>query len=462
MNYFEIWQHLKNRSWQMRSEPIVLRRQRLEKLLAAIEKRESLIIEALRLDFKKSEAETLLTEIFPTLQELKFAIKNLEAWARPLPVPAPLTLWTSKSFLYYEPKGTVLIISPWNYPFQLTLGPLIPALAAGNNAIIKPSEFTPATNKVVTEIVKECFTPDEALVIEGDASTTTELLKLPFDHIFFTGSTQVGKIVMKAASEHLASVTLELGGKSPAIVDDTADLSEVARKLTWGKSVNAGQTCVAPDYVLVPRTKMNELAQSIASCYQSMYGNSIEANADFPAIINTRHHQRLNQLLEASLDKALLASPRPVGDTLKMPLAVIPDAATDSLVMKDEIFGPLLPLVPYDHLNEAIQFIQSRPKPLALYIFSEEPETQERILRQTSSGGVLINDTLLHLANHNLPFGGVGESGLGNYHGYFGFKTFSHEKSVMKQSRLLGTLFAFFYAPYTPIKLKIIRWLSRF
>lgn len=446
----------------MRSEPLALRRQRLEKLLTAIETRESQIISALQADFKKSEAETLLTEIFPTVQELKFAIKNLESWARPLSVPAPITLCGSKSFLYYEPKGTVLIISPWNYPFQLTLGPLIPALAAGNNAIIKPSEFTPATNKVVTDIIKDCFTPDEALVIEGDASVTTELLKLPFDHIFFTGSTQVGKIVMRAASEHLASVTLELGGKSPAIVDDSADLSEVAKKLTWGKSVNAGQTCVAPDYVLVPRQKMNELAQKISQAYQRMYGNSIESNPDFPAIINSRHHQRLNQLLETSLDKALIASPRPSSESLKMPLAIIPNAEPDSVVMKDELFGPLLPLVPYDHLNEAIQFIQSRPKPLALYIFSEESETQERILRQTSSGGVLINDTLLHLANHNLPFGGVGESGLGNYHGYFGFKTFSHEKSVMKQSRLLGALFSFFYAPYTPIKLKLIRWLSRF
>lgn len=455
MNYQSIFNHLKNHSWHLRSEPINNRIQKLNKLQSAISAYEAEIIQALAKDFKKSAAETLLTEIFPVQQEIKFAIKHLPEWTRRQKVSAPIILFGTQNFIQYEPRGTVLIISPWNYPFQLALAPIVAAVSAGNNLILKPSEFTPATNQIVKKIIQDCFTPDEAMVIEGEVEITTQLLELPFDHIFFTGSTPVGKIVMAAAAKNLASVTLELGGKSPTIVDATADLELAAQKIAWGKSVNAGQTCVAPDYIFAHYSIANKLKERIYFYHRQMYPDAIH-NPDYAAIISERHYQRLLDMtstLPTEKDQDIIS-------TDKIPLQIFVNPPSDSKIMSEEIFGPLLPMITYENIHEVITKIRNQPKPLALYIFTEDSQIEETILEQTSSGGVLINDTLLHLGNHYLPFGGVGPSGLGNYHGIHGFKAFSHEKSVMRQS-YLGRFLKVIYAPYTPFKEKLIRLLSK-
>jgi aldehyde dehydrogenase (NAD+) len=456
MEYSKNFKLLKDHSWRLRKESTKLRKIKLQKLLDSILSHESEIITALQSDFKKSPSESLLTEILPTIHELKFAISNLDSWTTPQKASTPLMLIGSQSFIKYEPKGTVLIISPWNYPFQLSMGPLIPAIAAGNNVILKPSEFTPHVNQVVKKICNTCFNPDEVLVVEGDASVTTELLKLPFDHIFFTGSTEVGKIVMRAAADNLCSVTLELGGKSPAIVDETANLDLAAEKITWGKSVNSGQTCVAPDYVYAHESIIDQLIANIEKRYIEMYGTNVHNNADYPNIITPRHHQRLTSIA-AELDRSLELET----DSQKIPLAIFKNPRLDSRLMKEEIFGPLLPVISYTNIDQVVQSIQSGAKPLALYLFTQSEKNEHKFLEETSSGGVLINDVLLHLINHNIPFGGVGSSGLGSYHGIFGFKTFSHEKAVLIQG-WLGRFLKIIYAPYTPWKENLIRFLIKF
>lgn len=446
---------MKAHAWSLKSTPCHVREKKLRQLGSTIERHESQITEALLKDFQKAPAETLLTEILPLLHEIKNTLKNLSEWMEPQAVSTPLVLTGTQSAVQLEAKGTVLIISPWNYPFQLALGPLIPAVAAGNNIILKPSEFTPAINEVIKNILRECFTPDEVCVVEGGAEVTTELLKLPFDHIFFTGSTQVGKIVMAAAAKNLSSVTLELGGKSPTIVDETADLEIAARKIAWGKSVNAGQTCVAPDYVFAHFSIASKLNQLILKFHQEMYPN-VPSNNDYAAIISERHRDRLCKMIsEMEPEKAVTLQ-----SSIKLPLQTFLNPPLSSQMMSEEIFGPILPILTYENLSEVIRHIQNQPKPLALYLFTSSSDVERRVLSETSSGGVLINDTLLHLGNHYLPFGGVGSSGLGNYHGYFGFKAFSHEKAVMRQG-YFGRFLKLLYAPYKPWKEKVIRFLGK-
>ncbi len=416
------------------------RKAKLKRLEHAIRDKRDALKSALKSDFRKSFAETEFTELIATLAELKLARAKLAAWMKPMPVATPPTLFGSRAEIRYEPKGVVLILSPWNYPVYLTLVPLIAAIAAGNRAIVHPSEKTPATRAVLAAIIADAFAPHDVACVGGEVATAEGLLKLPFDHIFFTGSTRVGKIVMRAAAEHLSSVTLELGGKSPCIVDSDADLERAADRVAWGKFINGGQTCVAPDYVLVhesvERTFLDKMSRSIAK----MYGRSDDARAatpDFCRMIDDGHFARIERLLGETVREGARIEIGGQSDSAQRYIAptVLSNVHFDAPIMRDEIFGPVLPVISYRSLDAALMQINSRPKPLALYAFTKKPAIVERILSGTSAGGTLINDTVLHLANPNLPFGGVGESGLGSYHGQFGFKTFSHERAVMRQTK---------------------------
>lgn len=416
------------------------RKQKLDRLERALRHKRQALKVALQSDLRKSFDESDFTELIVTLAELKQARAKLASWMKPVRVDTPLSLFGSKAEIRYEPKGVTLILAPWNYPVFLTIAPLIAALAAGNRVIVRPSEKAPATRDVLAAIVAEAFVPHDVACIGGDVDAAEALLALPFDHIFFTGSTRVGKIVMRAAAEHLSSVTLELGGKSPAIVEADADLAVAASRIAWGKFMNAGQTCVAPDYVLVhesvERAFLDKTAQSIAK----MYGATDAARAatpDYCRIVDDGHFARVDGLLRESVSGGASVEIGGQTDAAQRYIAptVLFNVTFDAPIMRDEIFGPVLPVISYASLEDALARINARPKPLALYAFTKKPAVTERILRGTSAGGTLINDTILHLANPNLPFGGAGESGLGSYHGHFGFKAFSHERAVMRQTK---------------------------
>lgn len=402
-------------------------------------------------DFKRPHAETDLLEILPILSCLNHVIKNLPAWMKDVKISgSPLLLGTS-SYIRYEPKGQVLIIAPWNYPISLVLIPLIEAIAAGNAVMIKPSEFTPNVNSALKRLLSKVFLPNEVSLFEGDSKVSTELLSLPFHHIFFTGSTQVGKIVMEAASKNLASVTLELGGKSPVIIEKDADIKDAAKKIMWGKLINAGQTCIAPDYVLVHESVENAFLEECEKIIQKTYSNKDH----YASIINSKHYARLVSLVEEAKAKGaevrgfnLVASENKISPTILRNLAL------DSKILEEEIFGPIMPIITFKDSKEVTSFIQSRTRPLALYIFSENKKLVDEYLAQNISGGVAINDVVMHIANHNLPFGGVNHSGIGNYHGIFGFKAFSHERAVLERSHNLGM--DYFYPPYSDSKKTVI------
>lgn len=457
-------------SKQLRLSSIGSRLTILRKLNSVVRRRQDEILLSLQKDFSKAPAETLLTEVLPLLSELEFCLSNLKSWMKPKKVATPLLLFGARSEIHMEPRGSCLIIAPWNYPFYLAMAPLVAAIAAGNTVILKPSELTPETSKLIASICAEVFPQNHVAVFEGGQAISENLLMLKFDHIFFTGSTAVGKIVMRAAAENLATVTLELGGKSPTVVDPTCDLEWAAKKIAWGKSVNAGQTCVAPDYVFVH--------QSIFEKFKTLYLQSLEKfyppdsfNQDFASIINLSHRERLTSMrtqaesLGAGL--AFLGSRSSLNSHQSRLVPGVIDLSNEKIqaeklaLMKDEIFGPLLPLLSYENIEDVIQSINSQEKPLALYIFSKNKETQRRLIQATSSGGVLVNDVLVHLMNPNLPFGGVNQSGHGSYHGYFGFRAFSHEKSILKQG-FLGRVLGILYPPYTPFKRKLAEFLIRF
>lgn len=459
MTLEQLFESQRKQSWNLRKAPVNDRREGLEKLALWIESHQERICKAMSEDFGKPEMEVLMTEIYPVLQEIHYALKNLKKWAKPQKVAAPLLLLGTKNAIYYEPKGVVLIIAPWNYPFNLAMIPVVAALAAGNCLILKPSELTPKTSQLLEEMLSDIFPANHVAVIQGDKDTSTQLLKLPFDHIFFTGSTQVGKIVMKAASEHLSDVTLELGGKSPAIIDSTADLDMTAKKLIWGKFVNAGQTCLAPDYLLVSSEIYTPFMEKLKHHLQLLYKDPAR---DLARVISGHHLQRLSKLFNDALAAGAKLVYGGQFDFQKNTLTptMIENVPPTTQVMTEEIFGPLLPILKFTHLNETIDFINARPKPLSFYIFSKNKENIERLLKSTSAGGVCVNDSVIHFANHNLPFGGIGESGLGNYHGHYGFKTFSHSKAVLKQSPL-GRLLNLIYPPYTPWKIKLAKFLIR-
>lgn len=435
------------------------RKEGLRQLALKIESHQKEICEAMLADFGKPEMEVLMTEIYPVLQEIRYAIKKLHKWAKPVKVSAPTLLMGTKNYLYPEPKGVVLIIAPWNYPFNLAMMPLVAALAAGNCVMIKPSEMTPKTSELIEKMISDIFPANQVVAVQGGKEVSTELLALPFDHIFFTGSTQVGKIVMTAASKHLSDVTLELGGKSPTIVDNTADLDMAAQKIIWGKFVNAGQTCIAPDYLLVQSEIYPAFLEKLKAQIEILYRSP---EKDLARVITGHHLQRLSKMFNEALEKGgkLVAGGQFDYQKNTLTPTVIETSTPSIQVMNEEIFGPLLPVLKFNVLNEALLFINERPKPLAFYMFSKSKENIDRTLKATTAGGVCINDALLHFANHNLPFGGIGESGLGHYHGKYGFKTFSHTKAVLKQS-WLGKTMAVIYPPYTPWKIKLAKFFIR-
>lgn len=440
----------------------------LKKLDEVLRRRQREIIQALAQDFSKPSFETLLTEIFPLHSELNFTLNNLKAWMRPQGVTNPWVLLGTRSEIQRQPRGTCLIIAPWNYPFYLALAPLIAAIAAGNTVFLKPSEMTPQTGRLIQEICQEVFAPEQVIVILGGKELSQRLLKLPFDHIFFTGSTAVGKVILRAAAETLATVTLELGGKSPTVVDDTADLELAAQRLAWGKSVNAGQTCVAPDYVFVHHRVIAEFKRYYIKAISTFYAGTQAIGKDFAHIINQMHQERLRGLIQSATDSGFAVTkinqrPRGPGESQAIQPTLIDLSSPEGMpwhlpILQEEIFGPILPLIPFAEIEEVIRAINSQPKPLALYIFSKNKQVQDRLLQETSSGGAVVNDIFIHLLNPYLPFGGVNASGHGNYHGQFGFRAFSHERAVLRQG-VFGRLLKLFYPPYTPWKKRIIELL---
>lgn len=435
------------------TKDVDFRRQQLEKLKAAIKSEEQNIIAALYQDLHKPELEGYIE--IAVLQDITFALKNLKSWVKPQKVKAPLNQFPASAYVYSEPLGSVLIIGPWNYPFSLMISPLIGAIAAGNCAILKPSELAPATSKVLTQLINNTFAPEYIKAIEGGVETSQALLTHKFDRIFFTGGTKVGKIVMEAAAKHLTPVTLELGGKSPCIVDRNIDLKETAKRITWGKFLNAGQTCIAPDYLLVNKDIKAELIAEIKNCIGEFYGEDPKLSPDLARIINHKQFDRLQALLP---DGEVILGGETDAENLYIAPTLMVNVDLDRPLMQEEIFGPILPILEYDNLQQAIASINSRPKPLALYIFSKNKDIQQQVLMNTSSGGVCINDTIMQVGVNELPFGGVGDSGIGSYHGKTSFDTFSHQKSVLKKSFWFDLNWR--YAPYAD-KLDLFKKLTQ-
>lgn len=428
------------------------RKSRLKALYAAIVNYQEELFDALKNDLNKSPTEAFSTEIGLVLEEISFVLKHISKWSKPERVPSALLNFPSRSKIYREPYGVVLILSPWNYPIQLALMPLVGAIAAGNCAVIKPSEESPASSKLLAEIIKSCFEPEFVNVVLGDKTASESLLKEKFDYIFFTGSPTVGKIVMKAAAENLVPVTLELGGKSPCIVDETVDIQVSARRIVWGKCINAGQTCVAPDYLLVHKSVKEKLLAAMKKEICAFYTDSPENNSDYPRIINKRHFLRLCEYFN---DGKIICGARANQQTLQIAPTILDDVNIEAPVMQEEIFGPVLPVITFEKIDEVIKFVSDRPRPLALYFFSSDKKQQRRILKTLSFGGGCINDTILHLASPYMPFGGVGNSGMGSYHGKSSFETFSHKKSVLHKGFFADLRFR--YPPYSGVVLKLLR-----
>lgn len=424
----------------------------LKRLKEAIQRKEPQVIEALRLDLGKPELEAYATEIGYLYDSIKYAIKHLATWAKPKRVRTPLMHLGSKSYIYPEPYGSVLIVGPFNYPFMLVLDPLVGAIAAGNSAVIKPSEYTPNVSRVIAEIIGQHFDESYIAVLEGGKELTSELIHAPFDCIFFTGSIQVGKIVMEAAAKNLVPVILELGGKSPVIVAKDASIEAAAQRIVWGKLLNTGQTCVAPDYVLVHKDIKPALVEAMAKCIRLFYGENPQQSSDYGRIVNERHWDRLYSLLEGA---DIVCGGHGDRDDRYLAPTILDRVHWEDKVMEEEIFGPILPVLEFDNLQEVIQRINDRPKPLALYLFTNHKETEKLIMESLSFGGGCVNDTMLHLTSPHLPFGGVGSSGMGAYHGFHSFDAFSHNKSVMKRSTRLNL--SFIYPPYGEKKLKMLR-----
>ncbi|HDB6971309.1 TPA: aldehyde dehydrogenase, partial [Staphylococcus aureus] len=391
---------------------------------------------ALYTDLGKNKVEAYATEIGITLKSIKNARKELKNWTKTKNVDTPLYLFPTKSYIKKEPYGTVLIIAPFNYPFQLVFEPLIGAIAAGNTAIIKPSELTPNVARVIKRLINETFDANYIEVIEGGIEETQTLIHLPFDYVFFTGSENVGKIVYQAASENLVPVTLEMGGKSPVIVDETANIKVASERICFGKFTNAGQTCVAPDYILVHESVKDDLITALSKTLREFYGQNIQQSPDYGRIVNLKHYHRLTSLLNSEQMNIVFGGHSDEDERYIEP-TLLDHVTSDSAIMQEEIFGPILPILTYQSLDEAIAFIHQRPKPLSLYLFSEDENATQRVINELSFGGGAINDTLMHLANPKLPFGGVGASGMGRYHGKYSFDTFTHEKSyIFKSTRL--------------------------
>ncbi|WP_066892760.1 aldehyde dehydrogenase [Clostridium nigeriense] len=444
-NIIKIFNEQKDFFYSDVTKDIDFRIKALKKLKKVINENEEEIMIALNKDLKKSNFESFATEIGMVYDEINLHLKNLKSWAKKEKRRAPLVHFPAKSYIYKEPYGIVLIIGPFNYPFQLIISPLIGAISAGNCSIIKPSENSPNTSLLLENIINKNFDERYIKVINplGGKETVSFLLDLKFDYIFFTGSITVGKIIMEKAAKNLIPITLELGGKSPCIIDKTANIPLAAKRIVWGKFLNAGQTCVAPDYILVESSIKNELLKSLKDEILKQFGSNIKASPDFPRIVNIDSLNRLKSYLK---DGNIYFGGTTCDEDLYMEPTILMDIKENSSVMSDEIFGPILPIIEFSSLNDAINYVKSKEKPLALYYFSEDKSSIEKVLLKISSGGATINDTIIHVASSNIPFGGVGLSGIGSYHGKASFDTFSHSKSIIKR----GTFFELpiRFAPY--------------
>lgn len=414
---------------------IDFRRDALKRLLETVIREQDVIHRALYSDLRKSEFEAFASETSAVIGELKLFIRKIKSWSTPKRARIAMVNQLASGRIWPEPYGCSLIFSAWNYPYQLALLPLIGAVAAGNCVILKPSELASATAKVITDIIASAFSPEHVAVVCGDAEIAGQLLSEKFDKIFFTGSPEIGRCVMRAASEHLTPVTLELGGKSPCIVDCDAKIGVAAKRIVWGKFLNAGQTCVAPDYLMVHERVKAELLTAMAACLKEFFGDNPALSPDYPRIINERHFERIAGLMHSS-GKMICGGTASREDRFIAP-TIIDKVDPESPLMREEIFGPLLPVLEFSDLSEAIEFINNRPKPLALYYFSENAAARKRIIEEVSAGGVCINETVTHLTNDSMPFGGVGESGMGAYHGKFTFDEFTHYKPVMTKATWL-------------------------
>lgn len=423
------------------------------------------IRQALHDDFMKPEPEVELSEIWTVLTDIKHTIRNIRRWMKPTYVRPTLASFSTRSKIYYEPRGTVLIISPWNYPFTLTLQPLVSALTAGNTCILKPSEFSPNTSALMAKMVDDLFPEELVSLFEGDRHTAQALLNKPFDHIYFTGSPGTGKEIMKAAAQHLSSVTLELGGKSPVIIHESANLDYAAKQIVWGKFINCGQTCISPDYLLVHRSIYDIFLEKLQNEIFHIYGrdpDSWESFPDLARIITDHHFDRLQKMLDQSVAAGarVLLGGNSNRKTRYFPPTILIDAPESSPVLTEEIFGPILPLLPFGRTGDALDIIKRRPRPLALYTFSRDRSFTERILNETSAGGTCVNDVVLHFLQLNLPFGGVKESGHGHAHGVHGFKTFSHQRAVLRHQP--ANIIRFLGPPYSAPVRKLIRFIARY
>jgi aldehyde dehydrogenase (NAD+) len=438
-----------------RTRPVDWRKEQLHALRRMLAEGERDFTAALGRDLGKSAIEGFVTEIALVRAEIDYTLQHLDAWLRPEKVHVPTKQLPGRARIHHDPLGVVLIIGPWNYPIQLVLAPLVGALAAGNAAVLKPSELSEHSSRALAQLVPQYLDPEAVAVVEGGVPETTALLDERWDHIFYTGNGTVGRVVMTAAAKHLTPVTLELGGKSPTIVDRSANLDVAARRIAWGKYTNAGQTCVAPDYVLVDRRIEGPLAARLRDTVQRFYGDDPHASADYGRIINDRHFARLTRLLDdEGAGEVIFGGSRDEADRYLAPTAL---RGTDPTapIMQDEIFGPVLPLIGVDDMDAAIEFVNTRDKPLALYVFAEDSAVADRVVNATTAGGVCVNSTVFHLAVPGLPFGGVGASGMGAYHGRASFETFSHRKSVLRKPTAIDPSIA--YPPYRGIKAKLLR-----
>ncbi|WP_397362597.1 aldehyde dehydrogenase [Olleya sp. R77988] len=434
-----------------KTKNVLYRKNLLKKLLKELVANENQITEALYKDFKKPEFESVLTETAIVIQDLKHTIKKLNSWAKPKRIMPSLLNFPSSDYLYSEPYGAVLIIAPWNYPYQLALAPLVGAIAAGNTVVLKPSELTPNTSTIINQIITTVFPPEIATVIEGGVEVSTELLTQQWDYIFFTGSVNVGKIVAKAAAVHLTPTTLELGGKNPCIIDASANIKLTAKRLVWGKFLNAGQTCIAPDYILIDQSKKEDFYKAMKTEVEIAYSSTPQQSKDFARIINDKNFERLSKML---IDENCIIGGQTNAESLYIAPTVIDEPQLDSEVMKDEIFGPILPVISYQNEKDLERIIGSYDKPLSLYVFGTNSAKAKQLIQKFSFGGGCINDTIIHFANHRLPFGGIGNSGVGAYHGQHTFDTFSHKKGIVKKGNWLDLPMR--YAPYKG-KLNFIR-----
>ncbi|NFS23942.1 aldehyde dehydrogenase [Clostridium botulinum] len=425
------------------TKDINFRIEALKKLKHNIKINENNIFKALKIDLNKSEFETFITEIGIVYDEINGAIKNIKKWSKPKKVKTPITNFLASSYIYNEPYGVALIMSPWNYPFQLIMAPLVGAISAGNCVLLKPSELAIETEKIIVKIIKDTFSDEYIGVITGGIEESTALLKEKFDYIFYTGGINVGKIVMRAAAEHLTPITLELGGKSPCIVDKDANIDLAARRIAWGKFLNAGQTCVAPDYLVVHRNIKEKLISSIENYIIEFFGENTFESEDYPRIINERHFKRLEGYLK---EGKIVSGGNTDINNLYIEPTIIEGINFENRIMEEEIFGPVFPVIEFENIDKVIEIVKNNPKPLALYYFSENKEKQEFIIKNISFGGGCINDTIMHLSISTLPFGGVGNSGIGGYHGRASFDTFSHKKSILKKSNLIDVKIR--YAPF--------------